>query len=119
MKILITGATGLVGLKLVETLFLKGHTDIRILSRNKEKAKKKFPFPVELYEWNPSTNYIEPTALDNVNIVIHLAGENVAKGRWTNKNFDRIKSILFIRLILYVFGLMNLVKSNLLILKYL
>lgn len=90
MKILITGATGLVGLKLVETLFLKGHTDIRILSRNKENAKKKFQFPVELYEWNPSTNYIEPTALDNVNIVIHLAGENVAKGRWTHKKKKKI-----------------------------
>ena len=46
---------------------------------------KQFSFPVELYEWNLSKNYIGPTALDNMNIVIHLAGENVAKGRWTHK----------------------------------
>ena len=38
MSILITGATGLVGSHLVEKLFLSGHHNINILTRNKFKA---------------------------------------------------------------------------------
>lgn len=91
MKILITGATGLVGSKLLEVLTLKGFDDLRILTRNKIKAQNNIPFPVEYYEWNPEQNYLEAGALKGVDIVIHLAGENVGDGRWS---IDRKKRIL-------------------------
>ncbi|WP_290733108.1 TIGR01777 family oxidoreductase [Halobacteriovorax sp. JY17] len=91
MKILITGATGLIGTRLLETLILKGYEDIRVLTTNKEKAKSKISFPIEICEWNPIAGTIEKGALENVSIVFHLAGEGVAEGRWSEK---RKKSIL-------------------------
>lgn len=90
MKILITGATGLVGTKLVEKLMLDGHTDIRVLSRNIEKVKKNIPFPVDAYFWNPDEMKIQDGALEGVDIVFHLAGENIADGRWNSHKKDRI-----------------------------
>jgi uncharacterized protein (TIGR01777 family) len=95
MKVLISGATGLVGSKLLEVLILNGVDDLCVLSRNKNEALKKIPFPVEVFEWNPEENYIEDGALTNVDIVIHLAGENVGDGRWTS---DRKKRILVSRI---------------------
>lgn len=90
MKILITGATGLVGSALLEELFLQGMDDVRILTRNKEKAKRNIPFPVSIFEWNPEEKKIEDGALKEVDIVIHLAGENVADERWTPQRKNKI-----------------------------
>lgn len=83
MKILITGATGLVGSKLLEKLFTSGHDDIRILTRSKSNYQG--PFPVELFEWDPVQGLLENGALENVDTIINLAGENVADGRWSEK----------------------------------
>ena len=88
--ILISGATGLVGRRLVETLISKGHSKIKILTRNKESAKKNFPFPVEIYKWDPTLGTIEQGALDDVQTVFHLAGEGVADGRWSESRKARI-----------------------------
>lgn len=85
MKILITGATGLIGKKLIETLFINGMGDIRVLTRNKSKAKKLIDFPVEVFKWNPNDHYIEKGALEGIDSIIHLAGENVANKKWTNQ----------------------------------
>jgi uncharacterized protein (TIGR01777 family) len=90
MKILISGATGLVGSRLLEALTLKGYDDLRVLTRNKVTAKKNIPFPVECFEWNPEQNTIEVGALDSVDVVIHLAGENVGDGRWTAERKNKI-----------------------------
>lgn len=90
MKILITGATGLVGSKLLEELVLSGHDDIRILTTNKLRAKDQISFPVEIFEWNPILNKIEEGSLQGVDIVFHLAGESVADGRWSNERKKRI-----------------------------
>jgi uncharacterized protein (TIGR01777 family) len=85
LKILITGATGLVGARLLEFLMLKGYDDIRVLTRDKKNALEKIPFPVEVFLWNPKDQYLQPGALDDVEVVIHLAGENIADGRWSDK----------------------------------
>lgn len=90
MKILISGATGLVGTRLLEVLTLKGFDDIRILTRDKISAKNSIPFPVDFFEWNPDKNFLEIGALENVDVVIHLAGENVADGRWNESKKKRI-----------------------------
>ncbi len=88
--ILITGATGLVGSKLVATLKEKGEKDIRILTRNKSKTKNTYPYEVEVFNWDPTLGTIEEGALEGVETVIHLAGEGVADGRWTEKRKARI-----------------------------
>lgn len=81
MKTLITGCTGLVGNSLVEYLFQKGHS-IQCLKRNVEGQVSVF--------WNTQGL---PTNSDNIfDNVVHLAGENVATGRWTNKKKEAILS---------------------------
>jgi uncharacterized protein len=92
MKILITGVTGLVGKKLLETLFLKRYSDIHITSRNKKRAESTIPFPIKAFEWDPERSFLEEGALDGVNTIIHLAGESVAEGRWSKAKKERILS---------------------------
>ena len=79
MNILITGGTGLIGQRLTEILLEKGHS-LRYLSRQKRKHGK-----VKNYHWDVSTSTIDENALDDVHVIVHLAGENVAGGRWTSK----------------------------------
>lgn len=92
MKILITGASGFVGTCLIEKLIDSGHQDIRILTRNIEKFEKECSLPVDVFYWNPKDHYIEVGALENVDYVIHLAGEGVADGRWNEDKKGRILS---------------------------
>jgi uncharacterized protein (TIGR01777 family) len=80
MKILITGASGLIGSSLVESLFKKGHT-IRSLRRHKEKNWGK------LWDTESLDTAEDQSPFD---AVIHLAGENVANGRWNAKRKEQI-----------------------------
>ncbi len=102
MKILITGATGLVGKKLAQRLFAEGQNEIRILTRNSASAPSQFGFPIKAFEWSPKDNYIEDGALDGVQCIIHLAGESVADGRWTDHKKKKIldSRVLSIKLLL-------------------
>lgn len=78
MRILVTGASGLVGSALCPSLEAAGHTVIR-LSRSG---------PVS---WDPAARRIDPAALEGVEAVVHLAGESVA-GRWSAAKKERIRS---------------------------
>lgn len=80
MKILITGASGLVGSSLVESLFKKGHT-LRTLRRHKEKNWGK------LWDTDALDADDDQSPFD---AVIHLAGENVANGRWDAAHKEKI-----------------------------
>lgn len=84
MKILITGATGLIGKELGQVLVTKGHT-INVLSRNISKARAELPFPAQIYKWNPEEGEIPGEALQGVEAIINLAGESIGAGRWNNK----------------------------------
>lgn len=88
-KVLITGGTGLIGKRLTEMLLQKGY-EVSYLSRK----KKDIP-SVKVYEWDVEKGYIEEGALDNVDYLIHLAGEGVAEGRWTE---ERKKAIISSRI---------------------
>ncbi|TNE99490.1 MAG: TIGR01777 family protein [Deltaproteobacteria bacterium] len=88
--ILITGATGLVGSRLVATLKAQGKDQIRILTRNKNNTKNTYPYSVEVFNWDPTLGTVEEGALEGVDTVIHLAGEGVADGRWTDTRKARI-----------------------------
>lgn len=79
MKILITGATGLIGKRLVNRLKEKGHS-VNILVRNKTENPNEFL-------WNTTENFIEDEAFTNVESIIHLSGASIGK-RWT-KNYKK------------------------------
>lgn len=84
MKILITGATGLIGKELGQVLVTRGHT-INVLSRNISNARAELPFPAKIFKWSPADGNIPSEALQDVEVIINLAGESIGAGRWNNK----------------------------------
>lgn len=86
MNILMTGATGLVGTALTQTLSREGHNIYRLLrpgGANKERpAERVFDIP-----WAPERPQIAelPGGAAEVHAVINLAGASVAGARWTDK----------------------------------
>lgn len=80
MKTLITGASGLIGSALVEFLHARGHT-LRCLQRNRKKTGS---------TWNTDELLNKEDHAEPYDTVIHLAGENVADGRWTAQRKERI-----------------------------
>ncbi len=90
MKVLITGATGLIGTRLIKQLIADNISEINILTRNPQKTKKTFPLPVNPYAWDPAKGTIDQTAFENVDVVINLAGEGIADSRWDAEKKKRI-----------------------------
>lgn len=76
-QVLITGATGMIGQKLIPILLDKGYK-ISILSRKTIHIKG-----VKVYLWNLDKSTIDPNCLSGVDTIIHLAGENIASEKWT------------------------------------
>lgn len=75
--ILLTGGTGLVGSTLIPMLNEAGFA-VRVLSRS-----RKGPANAETYLWDIKEGTIEEGAVEGVDHIIHLAGENMGSGRWT------------------------------------
>lgn len=86
MKVLITGATGLLGNELVK-LFLQNGIQIHYLTTSKKKIEKEENF--KGFYWNPITGDIDELAFDEVDAIIHLAGSSISQ-RWTSKNKQAI-----------------------------
>lgn len=84
--ICITGGTGLLGKKLTDHLINSGHAVI-ILTRNPKADTRQ---GVTQKKWDIGSDYIDPEALANTDIIIHLAGANVAEKRWTKKRKQEI-----------------------------
>lgn len=81
MRILMTGATGLIGRELGRELAARGH-EIVCLVRDPAAARRRLPFPARCHAWE-HTQPVPPQALHGVQAVLHLAGAPVAEGRWT------------------------------------
>ena len=82
MKILITGATGLIGKKLTSDLLSKGYSVNYLTTRNSQiKSSDK----INGYYWNPEKEIIDLECFKNVDTIINLAGSNIAK-RWSRSN---------------------------------
>lgn len=82
MRIVITGATGLIGRGLTKDLLSRGH-EVLALSRTPKTATERLPAKCCVMGWDPTT--VDPAAFAGADAVIHLAGENVASGRWSAK----------------------------------
>ena len=84
MKFLITGGTGLIGKSIVQLLIEKNH-HINVLSRKKGEDTKQ----IRYYQWSPKNQTIDFTCIDNVDVIINLAGENIF-GLWTKSKKKKI-----------------------------
>lgn len=76
MNIAVTGASGLVGSALVSFLTSEGHRVVRLV-RSLPRAQ------AEEVQWDPERGLREPALLEGLDAVVHLAGANIAEGRWT------------------------------------
>ena len=81
MRILMTGATGLIGRELGKALAARGDTLV-CLVRDIDAARRRLPFPAECHEWD-HTRAVPAEAMRGVEAVVNLAGEPVADTRWT------------------------------------
>jgi uncharacterized protein (TIGR01777 family) len=82
LRIAITGSSGLIGQALTAFLTTGGHQVTRLV--------RHAPGPGEV-RWDPSRAVLDAAALDGMDAIIHLAGENVASGRWTAQRKRRIR----------------------------
>jgi len=81
MKILVTGATGLVGTALVAALARQGHTVCRLVrSSTRTAGGRAGTFDVP---WDPETGALGGAAV-GAEAVVNLGGASIAEGRWTN-----------------------------------
>jgi len=83
-KILITGGKGLVGVELSKKLLAEGY-EVFILSRSRSVNPE-----LKSFFWDFENKKIDKGALDHVDYIIHLAGENISEGRWTKKRRQQI-----------------------------
>ena len=82
MRVLLTGATGLIGRELGKLLAARGDTLV-CLVRNAPVAGQRLPFPATCFEWD-HRRAVPEAALTGVEAIVHLAGEPVADKRWTD-----------------------------------
>lgn len=83
MHIAVTGASGLVGSELLPLLTTGGHEVTRVVRGEAGKGEVR---------WDPSADSFNASSLDGVDAVVHLAGENIAAGRWTMALKQRIRN---------------------------
>ena len=99
MKITISGASGLIGRRLMKSLAADGHS-LNVLSRH---AGTNMPVGVKLFVWDPPKGEPPADSLRDSDAVIHLAGEPVAQ-RWSAVAKQRIRDSR-------VIGTRNLVQA--------
>ncbi len=74
-RILVSGASGLIGRTLVPFLKTQGHEVLRLVRGKAVGADE--------VAWNPARGELDAARIEGVDGVIHLSGENVGAGRWT------------------------------------
>ncbi|HPJ60571.1 MAG TPA: TIGR01777 family oxidoreductase [Bacteroidales bacterium] len=84
IKVIITGGSGLVGMHLTSLLLEEGYT-VAHLSRRQDQFGK-----VRVYRWDPAKGILDPSILDGVDHIVHLAGAGIGDGRWSHKRREEI-----------------------------
>lgn len=82
MKILIAGASGLVGSALTLFLIRRGHKVSKLVRKTPSQ-------PYEIY-WDPAQQKINPSDIEGFDAIVNLAGDPIAEGRWTAAKKQRI-----------------------------
>src|SRR4051812_33876418 len=82
MKIAIAGASGLVGRALIPFLTGDGATIVRLVRSTPKSGE---------IEWHPNQDSVDAESLEGFDVIINLAGENIAGGRWTDDQKRKIR----------------------------
>ncbi|MEX2588673.1 MAG: NAD-dependent epimerase/dehydratase family protein, partial [Chitinophagales bacterium] len=77
-KILITGGSGMIGMRLSKFLLQKGYL-VNHLSR----SSKNYDSDIGIYHWDVKKGQIENEAILSADCIVHLAGAGIADKRWT------------------------------------
>ena len=83
MRIVVTGASGFIGQALVLLLRQENHQVLRLVRRPPTEKD-------EVY-WDPASAQWDADQLDGIDGAVHLAGENLASGRWNRQRMARIR----------------------------
>ena len=75
MKIVISGASGLIGTQLAKHLARNGHEVVRLVRRTPKSGE---------VQWNPAAGSLDAETLEGSDAVIHLSGAGIGDKRWTN-----------------------------------
>jgi uncharacterized protein (TIGR01777 family) len=91
MRIVVTGATGSIGRRLVPALLQRGDR-VAVVTRRPRDARKRFGGNVEIIVGDTAIPGPWQHAIDGADAVVHLAGAAIADGRWTKRRRDLIES---------------------------
>ena len=83
MRILVSGSHGLVGKALIRSLTSDGHDVVRLVRGKPSSATE--------IEWHPNQGKLDASALEGLDAVVHLAGESIASGRWSDEKKRAIR----------------------------
>ena len=75
MRVLVSGASGLVGTEVIRQLKEQGHEPLRLVRRKATAADE--------VEWNPSEGYLQPGIMETIDAVVNMAGATTGKIPWT------------------------------------
>lgn len=75
MKIVISGASGLIGTQLVATLKSSGHEVVQLVRRSAAAGQ---------IMWDPKSGKLDPASLEGCDAVIHLSGAGIGDKRWSD-----------------------------------
>lgn len=84
MRVLISGASGLVGSEVARQLRELGHEPVRLTRSTPKSADEVF--------WNPSKGELDPNLMDSIDAVVNMAGATTGKIPWTKKYMEEIVS---------------------------
>jgi uncharacterized protein (TIGR01777 family) len=82
MRVVVSGANGMVGSALAPLLAARGDSMRRLVRESGTDADA---------TWNPGKGELEPRVFEGVDAVVHLAGESIGEGRWTAAKKQRIR----------------------------
>lgn len=86
-RVVVTGATGLIGKALCRALIERGD-QVVVFSRDPDSARSKVPGATEYVTWTPETNGPWAGAIDGADAVVHLGAASLFEKRWS-ESFKR------------------------------
>jgi uncharacterized protein (TIGR01777 family) len=85
MKVIISGASGLVGTALTKALRTEGHTVLHLVRTRNEVSSGQI-------RWDPLSAHVDVPSLEGADVVVHLSGASISDGRWTPARKEILRS---------------------------